>query len=77
MYQCPVAARKSEEAAGEEKQPLMLRLPRSLHASLRHVAIDRGASLNALITQVLEEWWAKQPERTRYDSDAEKKPPRR
>lgn len=55
-----------KEAASDEKQGLMLRLPKSLHTALRHVSIDRSVSLNALITEVLEEWWAKQPERTKY-----------
>lgn len=54
------------EAAG--KQGLMLRLPKELHISLRHLSIDRGLSLNALITDVLAKWWAEQPERSRYES---------
>lgn len=61
-----MAAKKSETV--DEKQGLMLRLPKSLHTALRHVSIDRGVSLNALLTDVLEEWWAKQPERSRYRS---------
>lgn len=63
-------AAKKEPDSHDEKQALMLRLPRRLHASLRHVAIDRGVSLNALLSEVLEEWWAKQPERARYDTEA-------
>jgi predicted HicB family RNase H-like nuclease len=61
-----VATKKTEPA--DEKQGLMLRLPKSLHTALRHVSIDRGQSLNTLITDVLEQWWAKQPERTRYQA---------
>jgi predicted HicB family RNase H-like nuclease len=59
-------AAKKDQAAADEKQGLMLRLPKSLHTALRHVSIDRGVSLNALITEVLEDWWSKQPERGRY-----------
>ena len=50
----------------DEKQGLMLRLPKSFHTALRHVSIDRGQSLNTLITEVLEEWWSKQPEHRKY-----------
>lgn len=50
----------------DERQGLMLRLPSELHTALRHLSIDRKVSLNALITEVLEDWWAKQPERTTY-----------
>jgi predicted HicB family RNase H-like nuclease len=59
-----VASKK--EAASDRKRGLMLRLPKRLHTALRHVSIDRGVSLNALLTEVLEEWWSKQPEHTRY-----------
>lgn len=57
-----------KEAASDEKQGLMLRLPKSLHTALRHVSIDRGVSLNALLTEVLEDWWTKQPEHKKYRS---------
>lgn len=50
----------------DERQGLMLRLPVELHTALRHLSIDRKVSLNALITDVLEEWWSKQPERKKY-----------
>ncbi len=59
-------AAKKDQAAADEKQGLMLRLPKSLHTALRHVSIDRGVSLNALITEVLEDWWSKQPEHRKY-----------
>lgn len=65
-------AGKKDPDATDEKQPLMLRLPKALHAGLRHVAIDRGVSLNALLTGVLEDWWSKQPERQRYTGTADK-----
>ena len=61
-----------ETAARDEKQGLMLRLPKSLHTALRHVSIDRGVSLNTLLTEVLEAWWAKQPERTNDRSGEQK-----
>jgi predicted HicB family RNase H-like nuclease len=60
-----VAAKKSV-ASDDDRQGLMLRLPKNLHTALRHLSIDRGVSLNALITEVLEQWWGEQPERTRY-----------
>ena len=63
-------AAKKDQAAADEKQGLMLRLPKSLHTALRHVSIDRGVSLNTLITEVLEDWWAKQPERSTYGGSA-------
>ena len=53
-------------AAEDDRQGLMLRLPKELHTALRHVSIDRGVSLNALLTEVLEEWWSKQPEHRKY-----------
>ena len=62
-----MAAKKKDQPA-DEKQGLMLRLPKSLHTALRHVSIDRGVSLNTLITEVLETWWSKQPERAKYRS---------
>ena len=60
-----MAATKQQASTGE-KHGLMLRLPKRLHSALRHVSIDRGQSLNALIAEVLAAWWAKQPERDRY-----------
>lgn len=59
-----MAARK--QTVEDEKHGLMVRLPKTLHTSLRHVSIDRGQSLNTLITDVLQEWWAKQPEHRKY-----------
>lgn len=64
-YKWIVATKKTTEPE-DEKHGLMLRLPKSLHTALRHVSIDRGTSLNTLITEVLEEWWKKQPERSKY-----------
>jgi hypothetical protein len=60
-----VATRK-DRPTDDERQGLMLRLPKELHTALRHLSIDRSVSLNAIITGVLEEWWTKQPERARY-----------
>ena len=59
-------AAKKVEPKDDERQGLMLRLPKELHTALRHLSIDRGVSLNAVITEVLEEWWAKQPEHATY-----------
>lgn len=59
-----MAARKKAET--DDRQGMMLRLPTELHTALRHLSIDRKISLNALLTQVLEEWWAKQPEHKKY-----------
>lgn len=63
-----MAAKK--EKAEDGKQGLMLRLPKRLHSALRHVSIDRERSLNTLITDVLEDWWSKQPERAKYTPGA-------
>jgi predicted HicB family RNase H-like nuclease len=60
-----MAAKKAKEDT-DDRQGLMLRLPKELHTALRHVSIDRGTSLNTLITEVLEEWWKRQPERSKY-----------
>jgi len=59
-------ATKKVQATADEKQGLMLRLPKNLHTGLRHLSIDRGVSLNALVTEVLEGWWERQPERRIY-----------
>jgi predicted HicB family RNase H-like nuclease len=59
-------AAKKDRPKDDERQGLMLRLPKELHTALRHLSIDRGVSLNAVITEVLEQWWTKQPERARY-----------
>jgi predicted HicB family RNase H-like nuclease len=59
-------AAKKDRPKDDDRQGLMLRLPKELHTALRHLSIDRGVSLNAVITEVLEQWWAKQPERARY-----------
>lgn len=59
-----MAAKKT--TTDDKKRGLMLRLPPTLHTALRHVAIDRGVSLNTLISDVLDEWWSKQPERSKY-----------
>lgn len=59
-------AAKKAAVEKESEQKFVLRLPESLHYALRHVSIDRKTSLNALIVEVLEGWWAKQPERGRY-----------
>ena len=75
-YKRIVATKKTTESE-DEKHGLMLRLPKSLHTALRHVSIDRGQSLNTLITEVLKGWWAKQPEVVRYPSGAEEKRGRR
>lgn len=56
-------------AAASERSGLLLRLPRPLHTALKHVAIDRGTSVTALVLNALEEWWKEQPEaRRRYRS---------
>ena len=59
-------AAKRERPKDDERQGLMLRLPKELHTALRHLSIDRGVSLNAVITEVLEAWWSKQPEHATY-----------
>lgn len=61
-------AAKKDRPKDDERQGLMLRLPKELHTALRHLSIDRGVSLNAIITEVLEAWWEKQPERASYAS---------
>ena len=70
-----MAAKKAIEKEPEQK--FVLRLPESLHRALRHVSIDRKTSLNALIVDVLEAWWAKQPEVGKYPAGAEERGGRR
>jgi hypothetical protein len=43
-----------------------LRMPTDLHRQLRHVALDRGVSMNDLLVEVIQGWWAEQPERPTY-----------
>lgn len=57
---------KRDDPGQDERQALMVRLPKELHRALRHLSIDRKVSLNAIITEVLEAWWAGQPERANY-----------
>lgn len=59
-------AAKKRVAEKEPDQKFVLRLPGSLHHALRHVSIDRKTSLNSLIIEAVEGWWAKQPERSKY-----------
>lgn len=59
-------AAKKAAVEREPEQKFVLRLPESLHHALRHVSIDRKTSLNALIIEALDSWWAKQPERPKY-----------
>jgi hypothetical protein len=58
-----MATTKRKATIEEDTQKFVLRLPENLHRALRHVAIDRGTSLNALINDVVAEWWSHQPER--------------
>jgi predicted HicB family RNase H-like nuclease len=44
-----------EDAA--ERVQLLVRVPKSLHRSLKHAAIDRDASVNDLVIEALERWW--------------------
>jgi hypothetical protein len=59
-------AAKKDRPTDDDRQGLMLRLPKELHTALRHLSIDRGGTLTDVITEVLEAWWLKQPERVRY-----------
>jgi len=54
------------EGKSPERVQLLLRIPRSLHRALRHVAIDRETSMNDLVVSTLEKWWGEQPERKTY-----------
>jgi len=60
-----MAAKKTPTKEPEQK--FVVRLPESLHHALRHVSIDRKTSLNAIIIEALEAWWAKQPEHRKYN----------
>ncbi len=70
-------AAKKQPVEKVPEQKFVLRLPESLHHALRHVSIDRKTSLNALIVDVLEGWWAKQPEVGKYPSGLDKRPSRK
>jgi hypothetical protein len=52
---------------GGEKQVFALRLPVELHRGLRHLGFDERKSINDLIVEVLEKWWAKHPRRAVYE----------
>lgn len=62
-------AAKKAAIEKEPEQKFVLRLPEKLHHALRHVSIDRKTSLNALIIEALETWWAKQPEVGKYPAE--------
>lgn len=49
-----------------DRVQLLVRIPRKLHRELRHAAVDRGSSLNALVLAAIGEWWKAQPEKDRY-----------
>lgn len=66
------ASKKKKRGRGRpvvhgERSTALLRLPPDLHRLLRHVALDDGVSLNALIVEVLEAWWSEHPDRGAYE----------
>jgi predicted HicB family RNase H-like nuclease len=56
---------KRPDESADERQGLMIRMPRDLHRALRHLSVDRGVPLNTLILQAIDEWWQRQPEHGR------------
>lgn len=48
----------ADEKDDEKPKPrqLLLRVPDELHGSLRHLAIDRRKSVNAMLLEVIEQW---------------------
>jgi predicted HicB family RNase H-like nuclease len=62
-----MAARSpAPSAEATPRVQLLVRIPRELHRGLKHAAVDRNRSLNALVLSALEEWWQAQPDRRRY-----------
>lgn len=51
----------------DERKVLSLRLPPDLHEVLGEVAWEEGVSLNTLLVEVLEDWWADHPGRRGLD----------
>lgn len=51
----------------EEYKAFPLRIPRRLHAALRHYAVGQGKSLNKVIEHALKAWWDALPEKAAYE----------
>jgi predicted GNAT superfamily acetyltransferase len=61
----PARGRPRKHARGS-LSALLIRVPKELHAQLRHVAIDEGRSLNDILTEVISAWYERRsPRRSR------------
>lgn len=47
--------------------PLLIRLPKTLHAQLRRLATDEGRSLNDILTEVISRWYERREARQERD----------
>jgi predicted HicB family RNase H-like nuclease len=62
----PTLRPKRTVPAEKDRVQVLLRIPRDLHRSLKHAAVDRNISVNEMLSQALRDWWKTQPERDRY-----------
>jgi predicted HicB family RNase H-like nuclease len=52
----------------EAHKALSCRIPLDLYLALRHYSVDRGVSLNDLVIEALQNYWAHLPERKSYEA---------
>lgn len=57
-----------------EKQQAGVRISKDLLTKVRHVAVDRSATLNDVVEQALLEWYERQPEKDKYGVAEPSKP---
>jgi predicted HicB family RNase H-like nuclease len=49
---------KGAEGLQPERVQLLVRIPKVLHRTLKHAAVDRDTTLNDLVTTAIEQWSA-------------------
>jgi predicted HicB family RNase H-like nuclease len=68
LLECRLATRKpvGRPPKRAETQPFTLRFSKELHRQLRLYAVHNGKSLNDVLVEAVEQWWAQQPERAKF-----------
>ncbi len=59
----PSEPTKDHAAPGKKGPPtrqLLLRIPEDLHKGLRHLSIDKRASINKMLIKVIQDWYDEQ-----------------
>ncbi|MEL6546307.1 MAG: toxin-antitoxin system HicB family antitoxin [Myxococcota bacterium] len=62
-----MAKKRGRPKTIEDQKPFVLRLPPDLHRMLRTYAANQGTSMNQIVVEVLQQWWAKNPERRAFE----------